>query len=484
MELTESVTRVESRLRKLCWMGFLEESGEGFAMHPFIAECLGNRRQELEDCFFERVLERIVAFLNESETGEFVCCEDGRKTEFHPDALSEYLEGGMLADTFAKEPQIGEICRILLYYETKLQVSERSERQTGILLLAIEATGQIYGFSEEMYRKLAQIRQEYPGLPFAWRLRCLIMEAYNEKVPSEEYEWAYAEYAQHDSDPEKEKDLYEYFCVAYIRTLMHDGKSEKAMELCTDFFEKIKNAKLKMEISKYAMKILSRKNAFRESAYWIKKSENLLSPESDVEIYREFLMQKGRYYFNTEQWELFQEVQEEFCSGIQETDLYWQYDYFYWRGLMELIKHQDEKAVKSFESARDYARAYFGKNHTNVAYVDQGLGVCLCNMEQYEKALFYTEEACHIFARYPGEKFMERRLKNNIGHLKMKMGKLTEALTCLTDLYDEFVLDPENRDIVILAQLCDNLAETCHKLENEEEERRWLAEAAEYRKIT
>lgn len=480
MELTESEAQVESRLRMLCWLGFLEKSGKGFAMHPFIAECLGNRKPEWEDCFFVRVLERMIVLLNESEDADNVRSNDERKSELHLDALSKYLEGGMLADTFVKSPQIGEICRILLYYEKKMQVSERSERQIGILLLAIEATAQVYGFSEDMYLKLASFRREYPGLPLAWRLRCLVLEAYNEKMPAEEYERAFAEYEQYNSNSEQGKELYEHFCLAYIKALMHDGKFEKALEQCTDFYEKIENAKLKMEISKKIMTILTRKQAYSEVAHWIKMSENLLSPESDMEMFIEFLMQKGRYYFATEQWDLFQKVQEKLCACIQEKDILRQYDFFYWQGLMEFTKNQDDKAVVSFETARDYAKAYFGKNHTNVAYVDQALGVSLCNMGQYEKALFYTEESHNIFARYPAEQYMDRRTKNNIGHLKMKIGKFTEARTCLTDLYGELVSDPENRDIPIMALVCDNLAKTFHELRNKKEERRWLMEAVGY----
>ncbi|MBS6194522.1 MAG: ATP-binding protein [Clostridiales bacterium] len=480
MELTESETQVESRLRKLCWLGFLEESGKGFSMHPFIAECLGNRSGEWEDYFFERVLERLLVFLEESEGGETVYSEDGRKSELPPDAFTRYLEGGMLADTFIKSSEIGEICRMLLYYEKKMPAGERSERQMGTLLMAIEATGRIYGFSEEMYLRLVHFRREYPGLPLAWRLRCLIMEADSRKTQFSEYEQTLQEYEQHRPKDGHRKELYEYFCVAYMRALINDGKFDKALECGGDFFDKIENPKLKMEISKYMVKVFLLSNAYDDIVCWLTRSEKLLSPESDKEMYREFLMQKGRYYFQTEQWDLFRNVQAELCRDIQEKDVRWQYDYFYWQGMMEFTIHQDEKAVKSLDSSRDYARAYFGRNHVNVGYVDQALGVCFANMAQYEKAFFYTAESRDIFARYPGEKGMERRLRNNIGHLNMRMGKLTEALDCLTDVYQEIVSDSEERDTVIMAQICDNLAKTYHGMENAKEERRWLTEAIEY----
>ena len=44
----ESDVQVKRRLTTLCWLGFLEQSENGFAMHPFIAECLGKRGDEFE----------------------------------------------------------------------------------------------------------------------------------------------------------------------------------------------------------------------------------------------------------------------------------------------------------------------------------------------------------------------------------------------------------------------------------------------------
>ncbi|WP_417092050.1 tetratricopeptide repeat protein [Marvinbryantia sp.] len=470
MEQTESAAQIERRLGMLCWQGFLEKSENGFSMHPFIAECLENRGPGRKECFFERVLEQMTALLEGTE-GQGETC---------PDVLTKYLEGGMLADAFAKVPQIGEICRILLYYEKKMQTGRRSRRQIGILLLAIEAVGRIYGFSGDMFRRLARFRQEYPDLPFAWRLRCLILEAYDLRASAEEYEQIFAELEADAANAGQGKELAEYFYVAYIRTLIHDGKFNKALEQCRVFWEKIQDAGLKLEISRYIIKILLEKNDFEEIPCWIKRSESLLPPEPDAEMVREVLMQKGRYYFFTEQWEMFRKAQEELCAGIGEEDILWQYQFFYWRGMAELTRAQDESAVASLEAAREYARAYYGENHTETAYVSYALGFSLCRMEQYEKALFYTEEALSIYERYTATKGMVRRAKNNVGHLKMKMGKLAEARVYLTEVYGELISDIENRDIPITAQVCDNLARIFHELGDREEERRWLTEAVGY----
>lgn len=470
MERTESAAQIERRLGMLCWQGFLEKSGDGFSMHPFIAECLENRGPRRKEYFFERVLEQMTALLEGTE-GQGETC---------PDVLTTYLEGGMLADAFAKAPQIGEICRILLYYEKKMQTGRRTQRQIGILLLAIEAVGRIYGFSGDMFRRLARFRQEYPDLPFAWRLRCLILEAYEIETSAEEYERIFAELEADSANAIQGKELAEYFYVAYIRTLIHDGKFNKALEQCREFWEKMQNAGLKLEISRYIIKILLEKNDFEEIPCWIKRSESLLQPEPDAEMVREVLMQKGRYYFFTEQWEMFRKAQEELCASIGEADILWQYLFFYWKGMAELTKVQDESAVASLEAAREYARAYYGENHTETAYISYALGFAFCRMEQYEKALFYTEEALAIYERYTATKGMVRRAKNNVGHLKMKMGKLAEARVYLTEVYGELISDTENRDIPITAQVCDNLARISHELGDREEERRWLTETVGY----
>lgn len=470
MERTESAAQIERRLGMLCWQGFLEKSGDGFSMHPFIAECLENRGPRRKEYFFERVLEQMTALLEGTE-GQGETC---------PDVLTTYLEGGMLADAFAKAPRIGEICRVLLYYEKKMQTGRRTQRQIGILLLAIEAVGRIYGFSGDMFRRLARFRQEYPDLPFAWRLRCLILEAYDLETSAEEYERIFAELEADSANAIQGKELAEYFYVAYIRTLIHDGKFNKALEQCREFWEKMQNAGLKLEISRYIIKILLEKNDFEEIPCWIKRSESLLQPDPDAEMVREVLMQKGRYYFFTEQWEMFRKVQEELCASIGEEDILWQYLFFYWKGMAELTKVQDESAVASLEAAREYARAYYGENHTEMAYISYALGFAFCRMEQYEKALFYTEEALAIYERYTATKGMVRRAKNNVGHLKMKMGKLAEARVYLTEVYGELISDTENRDIPITAQVCDNLAQIFHELGDREEERRWLTEAVGY----
>lgn len=476
MEQTESAAQIERRLGMLCWQGFLEKSGDGFSMHPFIAECLENRGPRRKEYFFERVLEQMTALLEGMEDAEETCSDAFGKQ----DALKKYLEGGMLADAFAKAPQIGEICRILLYYEKKMQTGRRSRRQIGILLLSIEAVGRIYGFSGDMFRRLARFRQEYPDLPFAWRLRCLILEAYDLETSAEEYERIFPELEEDSANAIQGKELAEHFYVAYIRTLIHDGKFNKALEQCRVFWEKMQDAGLKLEISRYIMKILLEKNDFEEIPCWIKRSESLLPPEPDAEMVREVLMQKGRYYFFTEQWEMFRKAQEELCAGIGEADIRWQYLFFYWKGMAELTRVQDESAVASLEAAREYARAYYGENHTETAYVSYALGFAFCRMEQYEKALFYTEEAFAIYERYTATKGMVRRAKNNVGHLKMKMGKLAEARVYLTEVYGELISDTENRDIPITAQVCDNLARIFHELGDREEERHWLTEAVGY----
>lgn len=467
MERTESAAQIERRLGMLCWQGFLEKSGDGFSMHPFIAECLENRGPRRKEYFFERVLEQMTVLLEGTE-------------DAGPDVLTKYLEGGMLADAFAEAPRIGEICRILLYYEKKMQTGRRSRRQIGILLLAIEAAGRIYGFSGDMFRRLAHFRQKYPDLPFTWRLRCLILEAYDLETSAGEYERILAEHKEDFANAGQGKELAVYFYVAYIRTLIHDGKFQKALEQCREFWEKMQNAGLKLEISRYIIKILLEKNDFEEIPCWIKRSESLLPPEPDTEMVREVLMQKGRYYFFTEQWEMFRKAQEELCAGIGEADIRWQYLFFYWKGMAELTRVQDESAVASLEAAREYARAYYGENHTETAYVSYALGFAFCRMEQYEKALFYTEEALSIFKRYTATKGMVRRAKNNIGHLKMKMRKLAEAHVYLAEVYGELISDAENRDIPITAQVCDNLARIFHELGDREEERRWLTEAVGY----
>ncbi len=467
MEQTESAAQIERRLGMLCWQGLLEKSADGFSMHPFIAECLENRKPRWKDCFFERVLEQMMVLLGKTGAAGETC----------PDTLTKYLEGGMLADAFAKAPQIGEICRILLYYEKKMQTGRRSQRQIGILLLAIEAVGRIYGFSGDMFRQLARFRQEYANLPFAWRLRCLILEAHNLETPAAEYERICVELEEDSANAKQGKELAEYFYVAYIRTLIHDGKLKKALEQCREFWGRMQDAGLKLEISHYIIRIFLERSDFEEIPCWIKKSESLLLTEPDAEMAREVIMQKGRYYFFTEQWEMFRKVQEELCASIGEADILWQYQFFYWKGMAELTKAQDESAVASLEAAREYARAYYGENHTETAYVNYALGFSLCRMGQYEKALFYTEEALAIYERYTAAKGMVWRAKNNVGHLKMKMGELAKAHECLTEVYGVLISETENRDITIMAQVCDNLARIFHELGNREEERRWLMEA-------
>ena len=450
----ESDVQVKRRLTTLCWLGFLEQSENGFAMHPFIAECLGKRGDEFEaeDVFFERVLEQL-----DSSIG-------GIKAE-----LSKNLACGMLMDAFAKSPEIGEICRILLHYEKKMHRHERSVRQIGILLLAIEAAGRIYGFSEDMYMTLAHFRKTYQKLPLSYRLRCLVMEAYNSKMPSEEYEKVFDEYGQKWAKDASLKELYEYFCVSYIETLRHDGKFERAQQLCKDFYSKIENVRLKIEISRHMTAMLLNELAYSKVLHWLNESEKLLEPVSDIGMYREFLMQKGRYYFSTEQWVAFQKVQEELCASIKESDIRWQYEFFYWKGMMEFTKNENVQAVTSLKAALEYAGAYFGKAHKNTAYVDMALGVCYCNMQQYEEAYFYTQEGYDIFASYPSEQFMSRRLKNNIGYLKMKMGKFDEAYACFMALYNELVSKEQNPDTEITEQIRDNLAQLFQTVQNKGE---------------
>lgn len=463
LDSAETEIQIENRLNALYWLGFLEKSGKEFSMHPFIAECLRNSTGNPNKYFFDRVFQQILRFLKADS-------ED----------LSHCLEADIYTDVFAKAPQLGELCRILLYYEKNFSIRKYSQHQIGILLLAIEVVGRVYGFSEEMYRKLSYFRHNYPDLPLPWRLRCLILEATNLKMYSSEYSQMFKEYNSYLSANKPLKNLYEYFCVAYIKTLMHETNSEKALEECKNFFEKLENPKLKLELSKTIMTILSRTRSHSEIAHWLEISETLLDSESDTEMYREFLMQKGRYYFFLEQWEQFQNIQNQLCASIQEKDIRWQYESLYWKGMGEVTRNENENAIDSFLSSREYAMAYWGKEHINVAYLDQALGVAFYNLKQYEQSIFYTEESCRIFSLYPAEKFMQRRLKNNIGHLYMTIGKPEEARICFTELYEELLSQAEDMDVAIMALVCDNLAKTFHELQNPEEEQRWLAQTNKY----
>lgn len=478
MNPSESESQVENRLKTLYWLGFLEKSGENFSMHPFIAECLRDSNGKPSKYFFDRVLQQILSLLKSEKFVSNLHFPTGSEAE--PEDLSGYLEADIYTDAFAKAPQLGELCRILLYYEKSFSIHKYSQQQIGILLLAIEAVGRVYGFSEEMYQQLSYFRHHYPKLPLPWRLRCLILEATSLKMYSSEYSQMFEEYKAYCSENKPPKELYEHFCVAYIKVLMHETNSEKALEECKNFFEKLENPKLKLEISKTIMTILSRKQAYSEIAHWIEISETLVNPAADTEMYREFLMQKGRYYFSLEQWDLFQNIQNELCASIQEKDIRWQYESLYWKGMGEFTRNENENAIDSFLSSREYAMAYWGKEHINVAYLDQALGVAFYNLEQYEQSIFYTEESCRIFSLYPAEKFMERRLKNNIGHLYMTIGKLEDARICFTELYEELLSQPEDLDVAILALVCDNLAKTFHELQNTEEEQHWIAETNKY----
>ena len=64
---------------------------------------------------------------------------------------------------------------------------------------------------------------------------------------------------------------------------------------------------------------------------------------------------------------------------------------------------------------------------------------------------------------------MSRRLKNNIGYLKMKMGKFDEAYACFMALYNELVSKEQNPDTEITEQIRDNLAQLFQTVQNKGE---------------
>ena len=449
---------MEACLDKLWIRGWLEKSETGYAMHPFISECLLSVPITEEEV--KPFLDTLLAAwenLGKTKNPEYICdlC-------YGWDKEYKVLDKDLLQNTM-----------LIRAVGSKLS-GKLSEQFIQVFLLAGLIELNYYGVSKTSLETLQKIRSKAGRLSdytntYLFMLLC--------NFGWENVEWleeVYGKLCENDSVPDRVK--YAYADNLGVR-FYNLGLHEKADFFVNEILEKCDD------------------NSIRMSAYVVKA--NLVMQKGDFAGYGECL-QKGIDLGRSCGRETSREMQQLLCGmcalnlaygkfaeaellleELQEmTDVenyYLTYQILFYRGSLAMHRGDNGYGTVYLKEASDLAEQIFGGiEEANYALTIVELAMAQNKAGQYEEAAKSYKKAFAIYSDISGHEFEKHRILNNMSVMYLDQEEYEKALEYLLEAYEK----AKAMGGLALAETGNNLSKAWRGNGDREMELQYLKEAA------
>ena len=455
--LTEDAD-MEACMDKLWISGWLEKSETGYAMHPFIAECLLSVPITEEDCmpFFNNIL-AVWERLGKTKNPEYICdlCY-GWEREYR-ELDKDLLQNTMLIRTVGAKLS-GKI----------------SEQFIQLFLLAGLIEMNYYGASKFGLEALQKIRSKAGKLSeytttylflllcnFGWENVDLLEETYSILCES-------------DSIAERVKYAFADNLGARLYNL---GLHEKAEVLVDEILEKCNDNSIRMSACVVKANIVMQKGDFAGYGEWLQNGINLgqnCGREKSKEMQQLLCgmcalnLAYGKF---TETEQLLDDLQ-----GMTDVENYYlNYQILFYRGSLAMHRGDTGYGAEYLKEASDLAEQLFsGIEEANYATTVVELAMAQNKAGQYGEAEKSYKRALAIYREISGHEFEKHRILNNMSVMYLDQKEYEKALECLPEAYEM----AKSMGGLPLAETGNNFSKAWRGIGDREKELQYLKEAA------
>ncbi|MDE5680122.1 MAG: ATP-binding protein, partial [Lachnospiraceae bacterium] len=446
-------------LEKLWKGGWLEKRGNGYSMHPFIAECMLAKPLTEEDVapFFERVC-AVCANVRQGFAIETV-----REIFFNP---SE--ENGVMGQEMQKA--------LSLVYSVAQKLSGGlCEKFLQLILLAAESTYCLLGFDKEKLNYLTGLQQNCRNASAKTQAYWYIILCTYNYNDIEKLDKAYAKYAEGGLIS---KELKLAFASGLALRNLNSGNTERAKELAQYIWEYAQDSDSKMGACYIMAESLEQTGDLEGCLLWADRGEEIGKSINNKNTWNRHQIMFLQCVLNTgcgnfEKVKRILEEEQEILKN--EKSYFFKFQLLYYGGSYKMYSGEEGYGVPQLEEACKVAKivlsAAEGAYYANVladlamAYNKAGCREEAC--EQYKKVL-------DIYDRVEGHAFERHRILNNMGVMYLDWEKPEEALSCLEEAYQIGV----EMGGLAAAEPANNLSKAYRQLGDREKELGYLQEAA------
>ncbi len=430
--------------------GWLEERENGFAMHPFIAECL------LNEGVWESDVE--VFFRNVEQQWE--------------------TEGVLFGeqDRYAFINSV-EADRIILS-ELILSVSGRikgklSAATMRLVLLAAEVIKHTYDLSQKTYQQLERMMTQCEEVTEEMRIYYYVLSGNTCNVKLPIWEEVYRAQEENRSIP---RYLYWELKHLLIENYILAGKFEEAQRLLQEGMGE------EMTLRQYLIhcydlgQIAGAKGNMTEYLEWNTRGIDAAAESGENVSDLLFSLLGAQCGACISLWKLEEarqcvEQMEEIVAEGNSTQREWYLSFY--KGSLELHEGNLEAAVESLRRAKELAGYLFGTNHFNYVMQCEELAVVLQNQGSFEEAEENHMPALRFIEGKKEHQFEYNRILHNLGVLYRKWGRQKEAYEYSLKAYQI----GRNLGKIQMAEPAYNLSKICREEGNTAGELQYLKQA-------
>lgn len=402
-------------LEELYRYGWLEKDTAGYSMHPFIAECVRNKRPREEDF-----------------ADFFKCIE----TQWRLEVLQETEEEDVwLLLKYKISHQKLYLADLVLYVAEQLE-GRLSKELVELCLTASEVLLDIYGESGSYLKKIKKLVSKGRENTEAARFWYAIQAA----------RWTEAGYALLEQAMEQQKQnrsiselMYLEGCTEWSQALLKKAKFDEAENYLQEVMDGNSLSIQKMKACYYMSAVRYQQGNPTETLAWAKRGQEYAKEQNSVtEVFLllALLNAQGQMSIGLGLLEETIAVVEKMEKLLEHCDsLIMRSHVKHLQGRVLLAKEEPKQAVACLREGVRYAGYYFGSDGRECASYYADLGMALNRAGEREEALEYYSKALGIMLQCKYKTYDIHRCYNNAGVVYLDMNRPQEALEYFKEAY-------------------------------------------------
>lgn len=455
----ENGTDMGKSLEKLWEGGWMEKRGNGYSMHPFIAECM--LAKPLSETDIAPLFEKVYEVCDNMQQGFTI--EAVRELFFNPPE-----------DAANAVEELQRVLSVIYSAAQKLSGSLREE-YLQLILLAAESAYCLLGFDKEKLNYLKGLKQSCRSVSFNTKAYWyVVLNTYNYDDMAE-LERAYVKYGE---DGTVSKEIRLAFTKGLARRHLQSGNTGRARELAQYIWDNMQDFDSKMGACGILTESLAQEGDLEGSFAWCEKGEEVCRNSKNRNTWNRHQIMFSQCMMNIAfgKFEKAKRILEEEQEILKNDKSYvLKYQLLFYGGSYRLHKGEEDYGVPQLMEACKIGKIIF----STAERVDYA--TCLTELAMAYNKAGCREEACEyykkvldIYDTVEGHEFERHRILNNMGVMYLDWEKPKEALPCLEEAY-RIGADMGG---LAAAEPANNLSRVYRLLGNRTKELRYLQEAA------
>lgn len=446
-------------LEKLWKGGWLEKRGNGYSMHPFIAECMLAKPLTEADAapFFESVCAAC------ANVQQGFAIETVREIFFNPSEENSSTEQ--------------ELQRVLsLAYSVAQKISGGlCEKFLQLILLAAESAYCLLGFDKEKLNYLTGLQQNCRNTSARTQAYWYILLCTYNYGDIEKLEMQYEKYVEGGAIS---KELKLAFANGLALRNLNGGNIERARELAQYIWENTQDSDSKMGACFIMAESLEQAGDLEGCMLWADRGEEIGKGVKHKNTWNRHQIMFLQCVLNIavrnlEKVKRILEEEQEILKN--EKNYFYKFQLLFYEGSYKLQAGEEDYGIPQLEEACKMAKIVFGTAEgAYYATVLTDLAMAYNKAERREEACEQYKKVLHIYDTVEGHAFERHRILNNMGVMYLDWEKPKEALPCLEEAY-RAGLDMGG---LAAAEPANNLSRAYRLLGDREKELHYLREAA------